>query len=76
MSKRICLDCANLDLRGDVRMAECGFGHCRSDGVGVFKSVAIMRHCDRFTEAKGDVRTARNDWMSTRIAGWQQKQAD
>lgn len=77
MSEVVCLTCSSLDLQLHKDMAVLGFGQCRhSRDKGKFNSVAIMRHCDRFTAAREDVTTARQQWMERRKAAWQQKQTD
>ena len=57
-----CLTCQHIGLKSSPAMAKLGFGHCKFDGVGVFKSIAYT--CDQHAPAEKEIVAKREAWAA------------
>lgn len=71
-----CIECAHLNMKEHEKLTAQGFARCPFDSIGFYRSVAIMRECNRFVEAKPAVLSARLEWMDGRAKAWQEISSD
>lgn len=71
-----CIECAHLNMKEHEKLTAQGFARCPFDAIGFYRSVAIMRECNRFSQAKADVRLVRLEWMDRRAKAWQEISSD
>lgn len=62
-----CLTCQHIGLKAFPAMSKLGFGHCKWDGVGVFKS--LSNTCDRHAAADPQIVAKREAWAAQRNGG-------
>ena len=66
VTKAMCIECQSADMRDETKMTSLGFVHCKHDGPGEFRSVALPQDCARFSQAKEEIMQPRREWMSKR----------
>lgn len=64
-----CGECVRIDLEKRQRMAAAGFGSCKFDGLGVYKSLTWTRECSRYAKATPEVIEARQAKQTTTGSG-------
>lgn len=64
-----CGECIHIDLEKWQRMAAAGFGSCKFDGLGVYKSLVWQRKCSRYKKATLEVIEARQAEQNTTGSG-------
>lgn len=62
-----CLTCQHIGLKSSPAMAKVGFGHCKWDGPGVFKSISST--CDRHAPADSQIVAKREAWAAAFTKG-------
>lgn len=60
--KMNCLHCANLDLKTYPKHSALGWGRCKLDLPGVFRSVLFDQVCDKSSPAEESIVRARIEW--------------
>lgn len=63
-----CIQCANLDLKSDERMAKEGFSRCKKFSPECYVSVYREIECQHYRKAESGVIEKRIEWRNKREA--------
>jgi hypothetical protein len=60
-----CMSCAHINLEQRPTMTNLGFSSCKFDGLGVYKSLAWERKCEKYAKAAAEIIEARQAQKNT-----------